>query len=345
LREWHRSSAKARTIFTWGLVRAKLDALRDLVGGRGCVVRHGYLAYSWGDVAQSGDIASAVKPIISTLLLLAVQEGKLRTANDPVADFEPRLPDAIQTQPVLARPSLDLVVREALTRRSELVQAQLFAEAVCLETDAQAAGRFKLRMETFAAGTDIHANLVPAETHNGEYRPGAVPPEMPTLFAGTASERALHAGSLVKRAEMVVQAARNLIALEAEDAFLRWQEAFEQTRKAKLAADEGDALARDLDKDFTSGLNVRIDEVVTAQVLSSQARSGYLDFLYKQILALADLERVTVGGFNAELAGKPSGFVPAPDSGLQGPAQSPKAGSGSATSSPSPAGKQPPFHP
>jgi CubicO group peptidase (beta-lactamase class C family) len=74
-----------------GLDGAKLDALRDLVGGRGCVVRHGYLAYSWGDPSKSGDVASAVKPVISTLLFLAVQEGKLKSVDDPVADFEPRL--------------------------------------------------------------------------------------------------------------------------------------------------------------------------------------------------------------------------------------------------------------
>lgn len=74
-----------------GLSRAKLDALRDLVGGRGCVVRHGYMVYSWGDLAQSEDVASAVKPVISTLLLMAVQDGVLKGVDDPVARFEPRL--------------------------------------------------------------------------------------------------------------------------------------------------------------------------------------------------------------------------------------------------------------
>jgi CubicO group peptidase (beta-lactamase class C family) len=74
-----------------GLSRAKLDTLRDLVGGRGCVVRGGCMAYSWGDQSQSADVASAVKPVISTLLLMAVQEGKLRGADAPVADFEPGL--------------------------------------------------------------------------------------------------------------------------------------------------------------------------------------------------------------------------------------------------------------
>jgi CubicO group peptidase (beta-lactamase class C family) len=74
----------------------KLKALAKLVGGRGCVVRHGYLVYTWGDPAQSGDIASAVKPIVSTLLLRAVQQQKVKSIDAKVADFEPRLRDLNQ---------------------------------------------------------------------------------------------------------------------------------------------------------------------------------------------------------------------------------------------------------
>jgi CubicO group peptidase (beta-lactamase class C family) len=74
-----------------GLSAEKLKALADFTGGRGCVVRHGYLVYTWGDPTKSGDIASAVKPVISTLLLLAVQASKLPGVDAKVSDFEPRL--------------------------------------------------------------------------------------------------------------------------------------------------------------------------------------------------------------------------------------------------------------
>jgi CubicO group peptidase (beta-lactamase class C family) len=74
-----------------GLSDLKLAALRDLVGGRGCVVRHGYMVYTWGDQSKSEDVASAMKPIISTFLLMAVEEGRLPGLDSPVADFEPRL--------------------------------------------------------------------------------------------------------------------------------------------------------------------------------------------------------------------------------------------------------------
>lgn len=74
-----------------GLQPGKLGELEKLVQGRGCVIRYGRMAYSWGDPAQSGDIASAVKPIISTLMLMAVRRGLLKSPDSPVADVVPGL--------------------------------------------------------------------------------------------------------------------------------------------------------------------------------------------------------------------------------------------------------------
>ncbi len=74
-----------------GLARSKLRDLALMVEGRGCVVRHGYLVFGWGDVAKSADVASAFKPVLSTLLFFAIQEGKVRGVDEPVSDFEPRL--------------------------------------------------------------------------------------------------------------------------------------------------------------------------------------------------------------------------------------------------------------
>lgn len=74
-----------------GLSSERLAEFRELVGGRGCVVRHGAMVYSWGDQAKSSDVASAFKPLLSTLLFMAVQEGKISSVDEPVAKFEPRL--------------------------------------------------------------------------------------------------------------------------------------------------------------------------------------------------------------------------------------------------------------
>ncbi len=82
---------ETRTPESVGMDITKLDALRDYAGGRGCVVRHGYMVYSWGDQGKSRDVASAFKPVLSTLLCFAIQEGKLKNPDQPVSDFEPRL--------------------------------------------------------------------------------------------------------------------------------------------------------------------------------------------------------------------------------------------------------------
>jgi outer membrane protein TolC len=205
-------------------------------------------------------------------------------------------------------PCREDIVAAALARRGELRQAGILAQVTSLEVDAQATSLLQ-RMQTFAAVTDLHASLIPQGTSNTEYRPGAIPPEMPTHLAGTRPERMQRARTLSARAEAVVETTRNLIALEAEDAFLRWEEAEAAARQAKEAADAADKLANDLSKDFAARQKVRVDEVLNTRVLASQARSQYYDYLHRQILALADLERVTAGGFCAGLVEVP---VPLP---------------------------------
>src|SRR5439155_7264957 len=45
----------------------------------------------WGDQGKSSDVASAFKPVLSTLLLMAIEEGKIAGVDEPVARSEPRL--------------------------------------------------------------------------------------------------------------------------------------------------------------------------------------------------------------------------------------------------------------
>ncbi|MCF7973975.1 MAG: serine hydrolase [Phycisphaerae bacterium] len=74
-----------------GLDEGKLKALSDFTGGFGCVIRHGYLVYSWGDASRRMDVASAAKPIYTHFLLKAVQDGKIADVDEPVCRWEPRL--------------------------------------------------------------------------------------------------------------------------------------------------------------------------------------------------------------------------------------------------------------
>lgn len=84
---------QTRTPEEVGLDPVRLEAIAGRAGGRGCVVRHGYLVYAWGDPARRGDVASAAKPWYSHFLFLAVEEGLLPGVDASASEFEPRLKD------------------------------------------------------------------------------------------------------------------------------------------------------------------------------------------------------------------------------------------------------------
>lgn len=224
--------------------------------------------------------------------LIALREA-IGLGPDAVIEIPPgRLPD------VAVRPVRDKVVALALGHRGELIRAGIFGEVAQLEVKAQAASLYK-RTETFASGADIHAALVPPGSQDTDYRPAAIPPEMPPLLVGSCADRVKRAQAYIARAQAVTETTANLIVLEAEDAFLRWEEAARQIAKMREAADTGDALADGLNKDFAAGLKIKVEDIISARLLAAQARAQYNEFLYRQAVALADLERITGGAFCA----------------------------------------------
>ena len=74
-----------------GLDAAKLRELSDYAGGFGCVVRHGYMVYTWGDASKRQDVASAAKPFYAHFLFKAVEDGKIASLDEQVNTWEPRL--------------------------------------------------------------------------------------------------------------------------------------------------------------------------------------------------------------------------------------------------------------
>ena len=84
---------ETRTPAETGLEVAQLNGIQKYLGGRGCIVRHGYLVYSWGEITKRGDVASAAKPWYSTFLFKAVEEGRLASVNARAVIHEPRLRD------------------------------------------------------------------------------------------------------------------------------------------------------------------------------------------------------------------------------------------------------------
>ena len=70
---------------------AALDAFAEYVGGRGCVVRHGYMVHTWGDAGKRADVASACKPLFSHFLFKAIEDRKITSLDDKVSALEPGL--------------------------------------------------------------------------------------------------------------------------------------------------------------------------------------------------------------------------------------------------------------
>jgi hypothetical protein len=76
-----------------GLDVRGLDLLRDQMQGRGCLVRHGKLVYTWGDAQARGDAFSAAKPVVAHFLLSALEQGRIASLDERAVTYEPRLAD------------------------------------------------------------------------------------------------------------------------------------------------------------------------------------------------------------------------------------------------------------
>jgi len=70
-----------------GMDGSKLDQLAANIGGRGIVVKDGYVVKTWGSVSSKSDWASAAKPVISTLLFFAVEEGLVPSVYDLISNW------------------------------------------------------------------------------------------------------------------------------------------------------------------------------------------------------------------------------------------------------------------
>ena len=70
-----------------GLKADRLDELAALLGGRGCVIKNGYVVKAWGDQARVEDWLSSAKPVLSTMLFFAIEEGLVKSVDQPISEF------------------------------------------------------------------------------------------------------------------------------------------------------------------------------------------------------------------------------------------------------------------
>lgn len=189
------------------------------------------------------------------------------------------------------------IVALAVARRGELVQAVTFAQVTNFEVCAQQS-LCGPSARTFAGSSDIHSQPIPAGSYDESYRPAGVAPEMPATLVGSKCDRVAQARAYNVRAEALADKTRNLIVLEAEQAYFRWEEASRKLPHHEKAAEQAEAVANLLRKRFDTD-KTTLDSVLTARNLAGQLRAQANQTRYQLLLALAMLERVTAGGFCA----------------------------------------------
>jgi CubicO group peptidase (beta-lactamase class C family) len=70
-----------------GLDDARLEAVARSLGSRGCAIKNGYVVKTWGAQDEKGDLFSSAKPVLSTLLMFAVKEGRVKDFDQRLVDF------------------------------------------------------------------------------------------------------------------------------------------------------------------------------------------------------------------------------------------------------------------
>jgi hypothetical protein len=227
--------------------------------------------------------------------LAALREALGLGPDCPIDVVGTKLPD-VQT-----KVERDVIVQLALSRRGEVIQAANAERVFCLEVDAQ--GRILFSpARTFASGGDIHSTPLGVGQFDPDYRPGPLAPEMSVTLTGSRRSRQEQAGAYHDRAEAVSEKTRNLIGLEAADSYLRWKQFDESAPKLEKAAVGLEEYSNDLSKNKFNPDKVGypgVDDLVNTGLRTTLIRADANLARFRRLTALANLERVTGGGFDA----------------------------------------------
>jgi outer membrane protein TolC len=190
----------------------------------------------------------------------------------------------------------------AISRRPELAQAAAGVDAFRLEICAQASVKYGRKVPTLAAGSDLHSKQVPMAVRNGEFRPGALAPEMPTNLVGRTEDRVARATDLSNRQDALYERTLGLVRLEAAKGFLQWEAAVKRVQEAKKKYERG----RQLVEESRSAAIAKNDPeiLVTNEALAGKAQAEYVEAVYEHIKALAALERITAGAIVTQYPGR-----------------------------------------
>jgi hypothetical protein len=281
-------------------LQADLEQVRQILAGKGGAVK--------GGVTKNDEDSLKVFIGEAQARLIQAEEGELRGREllreamglDPMCrvDVVDEVLPEIKPPPIL----LDTVKAHAITRRGEVQLTQIGVDVTRLEACAQWARKFNLMSYTYANATDIHARPIPAGERYPDYKPAALGPDMPDRLIGKADTRAALAQQYAAKNAEVARHTQSLIAVEAGNAWGRWVEATRKVAVLREAADSGRAMVAR--RRAAAGGAMTKEEIITSEVFSTRAFASLNDAMYEQIVALADLERITAGGVRPDFPGR-----------------------------------------
>jgi len=197
----------------------------------------------------------------------------------------------------LPHPQLELckeqVIELALSRRPEMRVQDAASAISCLEIEAQAAMRRNGR--TFAMFSDIHVAAAPPLGGGPTYTPGPIGWEMPVKLVGPKPYRVERAKELHNRINAVREKTRQLIALEAQDAYTRYVEARDSIPLAKQAEDSAREVLGEATRKYLRQVRLDPDKLIDATAKLDDSRVKHLEARHKYVVALIYLENVTAG--------------------------------------------------
>lgn len=224
-------------------------------------------------------------------------KAALREAMGVGPDFEFDIPQEPLPE-LLTGVEKDELIRLAQCHRGEVSMAQHGMAISQLEIQAQAAMR-RVKRPTAAAAGDVHARPVPTGSFGDDYKPGAIGLDFPTLFVGPREVRVQRAAEVTARSAAAAEKARNLVTLEAEDTYYRWEETVQKIAKFTQAAKDAEELAKRASSALDSGVIQSYRDVLEILVLGAQIRANLNEARYNHAVALTEIERVTGGAFTA----------------------------------------------
>jgi outer membrane protein TolC len=232
----------------------------------------------------------------------AIEALKEVMSIEPNYDFTPRDTELPVMNGSLTR---EQVIDWALSRRPELVQAAAAVDVFRLEVCAQDQIGFRQQVPTFAAGSDLHSRVVPTAIRNGEYKPGAINPEMPTSLVGRREDRVARATSLAQVQDEVYRKAVQLVRLEATNSYLEYELATIKLRDAKKKLENSRRQAEDARAAAVARQDPEL--LVSNEALAGKSQAEYVEAVFEHLKSLAKLQRVTSGGVYPNFAaGVPS---------------------------------------